>query len=88
MPDLLLTATLAVLAAAALLTLWRVVRGPTLPDRVVAIDLLGVIVTGFAVVGATATGATWFLDIAIVIALVSFVGTIAYARYIETAEAS
>jgi multicomponent Na+:H+ antiporter subunit F len=86
MPPLLLAASLAVLAAAALLALWRVVRGPSLPDRVVAIDLLGVIVTGFAVVGAASTGATWFLDIAIVIALVSFVGTIAYARYIETAE--
>lgn len=88
MPDLLLSAALAVLAAAALLALWRVVRGPSLPDRVVAIDLLGVIVTGFAVVGAASTGSSWFLDIAIVIALVSFVGTIAYARYIETAERS
>lgn len=88
MPDLLLAAAFAVLAAAALLTLWRVVRGPTLPDRVVAIDLLGVIVTGFAVVSAASTGSSWFLDIAIVIALVSFVGTIAYARYIETAERS
>jgi multicomponent Na+:H+ antiporter subunit F len=86
MPDLLLAAALAVLAVAALLTLWRVVRGPSLPDRVVAIDLLGVIVTGFAVVSAASTGSSWFLDIAIVIALVSFVGTIAYARYIETAE--
>lgn len=88
MPHLLLDAALAVLAAAALLALWRVVRGPSLPDRVVAIDLLGVIVTGFAVVSAASTGSSWFLDIAIVIALVSFVGTIAYARYIETAEPS
>ncbi|HVH13989.1 MAG TPA: monovalent cation/H+ antiporter complex subunit F [Longimicrobium sp.] len=85
MPHVLATAY-AVLAAAALLTLWRVVRGPTLPDRVVAIDLLGVIVTGFVVVSAASTGATWFLDIAIVIALISFVGTIAYARYIEAAK--
>lgn len=88
MPVPLSAAALAVLAAAALLALWRVVRGPTLPDRVVAIDLLGVIVTAFAVVGAAATGSSWFLDIAIVIALVSFVGTMAYARYIERAERS
>lgn len=86
MPDLLLAASLAVLSAAALLALWRVVRGPSLADRVVGIDLLGVLVTGFAVVGAALTGASWFLDIAIVIALISFVGTIAYARYIETGE--
>jgi len=86
MPDLLLEASLAILAAAGLLALWRVVKGPTLPDRVVAVDLLGVIVTGFAVVSAASTGSSWFLDVAIVIALVTFVGTLAYSRYIESME--
>ena len=43
------TLTLVMLALACLLTLWRVVRGPTLPDRVVALDLLGVTIVGIAV---------------------------------------
>ena len=84
----LLDAALAVLALAALLALWRVLRGPTLPDRVVAIDLIGVLVVGFAVVGAAASGSPYFLDVAIVIALISFVGTIAYARFVEMGERS
>jgi len=71
------------LTVAALLTLVRVVRGPTLPDRVVAIDLIGVLIVGVIVVGAAATGEQAFLDVAIVIALISFVGTVAYARYVE-----
>lgn len=78
--------TLAALTLSALLTLWRIVRGPTLPDRVVALDLLGVIVAAIAVVSAAMTGARYFLDVAIVVALISFVGTVAYARFIETAE--
>jgi multicomponent Na+:H+ antiporter subunit F len=78
-----LSATLALLAVAALLAFVRLVRGPTLPDRVVAIDLLGVLILGLIVVYTAASGATAFLDVAMVIALVSFLGTVAYARYIE-----
>jgi multicomponent Na+:H+ antiporter subunit F len=86
MLEVMLSIALAVLAFAALLALWRVVRGPTLPDRVVALDLVGVLIAGMAVVTAARTGSRYFLDVAIVIALITFVGTVAYARYIETAE--
>ena len=76
------------LTVAALIALVRIVRGPTLPDRVVAIDLIGVLIVGVIVVGAAATGEQAFLDVAIVIALISFVGTVAYARYVEREEGS
>jgi len=76
-------AALAILAVAALLAFVRVVRGPTLPDRVVAIDLIGILIVGMIVVGAAETGERAFLDVAIVFALISFVGTVAYARYVE-----
>ena len=74
---------LAILAVAALLAFVRVVRGPTLPDRVVAIDLIGILIVGMIVVGAAETGQRAFLDVAIVFALISFVGTVAYAGYVE-----
>ena len=83
MLDLAIEITLVMLALAALVAFVRVVRGPTLPDRVVAIDLIGVLIVGVIVVEAAATGNQAFLDVAIVIALISFVGTIAYARYVE-----
>ena len=73
----------AVLAVAVIAAFVRVLRGPTLPDRVVAFDLVGVVVVGMMVVAAAATGEAAFLDVAMVLALVSFVGTVAYARYIE-----
>ena len=86
MLDLMIQIAFGMLALSTLLALRRVVRGPTLPDRVVALDLIGVLVVGFAVVSAARTGLDYYLDVAIVIALISFVGTIAYARYIETGE--
>jgi multicomponent Na+:H+ antiporter subunit F len=75
--------TLTTLAVAAILAFVRLVRGPTLPDRVIAIDLMGVLFVCLLVVVAASTGQRAFLDVAIVIALISFVGTVAYARYIE-----
>jgi multicomponent Na+:H+ antiporter subunit F len=81
--DAALSVTLALLALAALLAFVRLVRGPTLPDRVVAMDLLGVLIVGLIVVYTAATGVKAFLDVGMVIALVSFLGTVAYARYVE-----
>jgi multicomponent Na+:H+ antiporter subunit F len=86
MPDIAARIALAMLATAALLAFVRLLRGPTLVDRVVAIDLIGVLSVGITVVSAAATGERAFLDVASVIALISFVGTVAYTRYIEREE--
>lgn len=83
MPTMMTESALAMLGAAAILTFMRLVRGPSLPDRVVAIDLIGTICVGMIVVIAALTGEAALLDVAIVIALTSFVGTVAYARYVE-----
>ena len=83
MPSLPISIALATLAVAAGLTFIRLVKGPTLPDRVIAIDLIGVLLVCLLVLMAGATAEQSFLDVAIVVALISFVGTVAYARYIE-----
>lgn len=84
LPDsLLMQGVLAVLVLAILLAFYRLARGPSVPDRVVAVDLIGVLTAGIAAVYAIATGRTAFLDAAIVLALVSFLGTVAFAKFIE-----
>jgi multicomponent Na+:H+ antiporter subunit F len=75
--------TLVTLGVALLIAMARLVKGPTLPDRVVAMDLVGVLVVGLIVVLASSAGVQATLDAAIVIALVGFVGTVAYATYVE-----
>jgi multicomponent Na+:H+ antiporter subunit F len=74
---------LTLLALAAALTFIRLAKGPTLPDRVIAIDLIGVLMVCILAVMAGVTAEQAFLDVAMVVALISFVGTVAYARYIE-----
>ncbi len=61
----------------------RLVRGPTLPDRVVALDLMGVQTVGMIAAYAVATDQPVLLDPATVLALVGFLGTVAFARYLE-----
>lgn len=75
--------TLAMLGVALLLALLRLVKGPTLPDRIVAMDLFGVLVVGLIVVLAGSSRVRATLDAAIVIALVGFLATVAYATYVE-----
>ena len=74
---------LVTLAIALLAAVVRLITGPTLPDRVVAMDLIGVIVVGLIVVLAASTRVHATLDGAIVIALVAFVATVAYGTYVE-----
>ena len=75
--------TLVTLGVALIVAFIRLVKGPTLPDRIVAMDLFGVLVVGLIVVLAGRSGVRATLDAAIVIALVGFLGTIAYATYVE-----
>jgi multicomponent Na+:H+ antiporter subunit F len=83
MLDVISHMTLATLGVALLVAFIRLVKGPTLPDRIVAMDLFGVLVVGLIVVLAGSSGVRATLDAAIVIALVGFLSTIAYATYVE-----
>ena len=74
---------LAMLSVALLLAFIRLAGGPTLPDRVVALDLISILTAGSAAVYAIAAGEAVFLDVALILALISFIGTVAFARYLE-----
>jgi multicomponent Na+:H+ antiporter subunit F len=80
--DWALTAALGVLSLALLLTVVRVIIGPTLPDRVIALDMLVAIAIGFIAVLGIRTGQTLYADIAIALGLVGFLATVAFARFI------
>jgi multicomponent Na+:H+ antiporter subunit F len=77
-------ASLAALALAMFMTLWRVVRGPTLADRVLALDMLSAIAIGFMAVFSIISGHSLYVDIAIALGLVGFLATIAFARFLLT----
>ncbi|MEO0485789.1 MAG: cation:proton antiporter [Pseudomonadota bacterium] len=65
------------------LALYRLGRGPTLPDRVVALDMMTVSIVSFCGIAAVWSGDVAFLDVALVLALVGFLATVALARFAE-----
>lgn len=60
----------------------RLVLGPTLADRVLALDMLVTVGIGFIAVLTVRTGYGQYLDVAIALGLVGFLATVAFARYI------
>jgi multicomponent Na+:H+ antiporter subunit F len=77
------TLALAMAGLALFLALFRLIRGPSLSDRVVALDLIGVIAVGIIAAYDILTEQPVLLDAATVVALVAFLGTVAFARYVE-----
>ena len=74
---------LAILLLACFLCLYRIAAGPTAPDRTVAIDILGTLIVGFTCVYAMREGKEFYMNVAIAWALLSFIGTVALAKYLE-----
>lgn len=74
---------LALVGIGMLLTLIRLVRGPSRADRVVALDLLTILAIALIACLAVATDSDALLDVAIALALVAFLGTVALAKAIE-----
>ena len=72
----------AALLAGLALTFIRLCIGPSLADRVIALDLIAFITIGFIGIFTIYSNATSFMDIAITLALVAFLSTIAFARFI------
>ncbi len=73
----------ALLISAIVLAVLRLARGPSLPDRVVALDLVTVLAVAFSALFAIASGEPAYLDVAIALALIAFLATVAFARFAE-----
>lgn len=61
----------------------RLILGPSLPDRIVALDMMTVLIVSFCGLYAILSEDVAFVDVAIVLALVGFLATVALARYVE-----
>ena len=66
-----------------LLAVVRLVKGPNLADRVVALELLSAVAIGIMAAWSVAADDAIYLDVALLVALIAFLGTVAFARYAE-----
>lgn len=84
--NILINITLGILLLAMFLAFVRLVRGPSLPARVVALDMMASLAVGIIAVYSVVNRQPIFLDVAIALALIGFLGTTAFAYYIEKGE--
>jgi multicomponent Na+:H+ antiporter subunit F len=75
--------TINLLLVGAILAMVRLVRGPDRADRIVALDMFSLLVVAILAALAILTGESTYVDVAIVYALVAFLGTVALARFLE-----
>jgi multicomponent Na+:H+ antiporter subunit F len=63
--------------------LYRIIRGPTIPDRMVGADIFGILVVGICAIIAIQTEKSYILDIGIAWIILSFIGTLTLAKYLS-----
>jgi multicomponent Na+:H+ antiporter subunit F len=76
-------AGLVVLVVSMALVLYRIAKGPKSADRIIALDLLSMIVVAWIALFAVYARKVMYLDVAIAFSLIAFLGTVAFARYLE-----
>ena len=74
---------MAVLVLSIFLCLWRITHGPTAPDRMVGIDILGVSLVNFSVLIAMLSGRGYYMTLALAWALLAFIATVGLSKYLE-----
>lgn len=72
-----------IIILACFLCLYRIGKGPTGADRIVATDILGIMIVGFCSILTISTGRPWYIDIGIAWALQSFISTLALSKFLE-----
>jgi multicomponent Na+:H+ antiporter subunit F len=80
--DVCVSVALALLTVSFIIIVVRTVKGPSLPDRIVALDMLVAVGIGFIAVIGVSTGFYLYIDIAITLGLVGFLATVAFARFV------
>jgi len=82
MLNLVLSVVVGMVALAMLLNLWRLARGPSIPDRILALDTLGINTVALVMLLGIALGHAVFFEAALVIAVMGFVGTVALCKFL------
>jgi multicomponent Na+:H+ antiporter subunit F len=81
--ELLMLICLIILSISGVLVFIRIIIGPSLPDRVIAFDLIGTITIGMIAIYSLTTGVESYLDAAIILSLILFLGAVAFAYYMR-----
>lgn len=83
MTDIIYIIALSIITFSILLVLIRIAKGPSLPDKVIALDLITTSSVAFLAIYSIITNTTFFLDVGLIIGLVTFLGTVGFAYFLQ-----
>ncbi len=83
MNSLLLDVTLSFMMISLIPCIYRIIKGPTIPDRVIALDAMTMVIVVMLGIYSFVQGSIFFMDVALVLAIISFVGTVTISRYLD-----
>lgn len=81
--EIAVNAGLVILSLSITIVLYRIIKGPNNADRIIALDLLSILLISLVALYSIHTNRETYLDVVIAYALVAFLGTVAFARYLE-----
>ncbi|WP_449537410.1 Na(+)/H(+) antiporter subunit F1 [Ferdinandcohnia sp. Marseille-Q9671] len=81
--EILLNIALVCLSVSTIAFLYRVIKGPSIPDKVIALDAIGVNLVGITAIISIILRSNSFLEVILLIAIVAFVGTVAFSKFLE-----
>ena len=83
MLDILLMTALALLSVSTIGFIYRVIKGPSVPDRVIALDAIGINLIGITAITSIVLRTDAFLDVILLLGIVAFSGTVAFSKFLE-----
>lgn len=83
MTEIIYIIALSIITFSILLVLIRIAKGPSLPDKVIALDLITTSSVAFLAIYSIITNTTFFLDVGLIIGLVTFLGTVGFAYFLQ-----
>lgn len=84
--DILIYVALAILLLAMFFMLYRVVKGPTTPDRVIALDSIGIALISVVALLSILLDTTMFFEVILLLSILAFIGTVAFSKFLERGE--
>lgn len=78
--------SLFIVAISTLLYIYRLIKGPTTPDRVIALDAIGINLIAITAIISIAQNTNAFVEVILLLGILAFIGTVAFSKYLEKGE--
>lgn len=72
-----------IIAVSILIALYRVAKGPSMPDRVIALDMIGINLISLVAIVSLILETTAFFEVMLLLGILAFIGTVAFSKFIE-----